>query len=188
MALERFLAGNRAAILERWNHLIVETYPPNTSRFLRRERDRFINPVGYTISREIGVLFEELVGEMDLDRISRSLENIMKIRSVQDFSPSEGVGLILPSEGVVFVLLLKKTIREKLGSEISDVRIFEEWSTLESKIDTMALLAFDIYMKCREKIYEIKINEVKGETQRILRLLERTNLISEKLRGEEERD
>jgi hypothetical protein len=172
MALERFLAGNRAAILERWNHLIVETYPPNTSRFLRRERDRFINPVGYTISREIGVLFEELVGEMDLDRISRSLENIMKIRSVQDFSPSEGVGLIL---------LLKKTIKEKLGDEISDVRIFEEWSALDSKIDTMALLAFDIYMKCREKIFEIKVNEVKGETQRILRLLERAGLISEKL-------
>lgn len=172
MALEHFLAENRAAILERWNHLIVETYPPNTSRFLRRERDRFINPVGHTISREIGVLFEELVGGMDVDRISSSLENIIKIRSVQDFSPSEGVG---------FVLLLKKTIREKLGSEISDVRIFEQWSTLESKIDTMALLAFDIYMKCREKIFEIKVNEVKGETQRILRLLERTSLISEKL-------
>jgi len=170
--LEHFLAGNRAAILERWNHLIVETYPPNTSRFLRRERDQFINPVGYTISREIGVLFEELVGGMDMDRISSSLENIIKIRSVQDFSPSEGVG---------FVLLLKKTIREKLGGEISDARIFEEWSTLESKIDTMALLAFDIYMKCREKIFEIKVNEVKGETQRILRLLERTRLISEKL-------
>lgn len=177
--MEHFLAQNRAAILERWNHLIVETYPPNTSRFLRRERDRFINPVGYTISREIGVLYEELLGEMDVDRISGSLENIMKIRSVQDFSPSEGV---------VFVLLLKKTIREKLGSEISDVRIFEEWSTLESKIDTLALLAFDIYMKCREKIFEIKVNEVKGETQRILRLLERTSLISENLRGEQERD
>jgi hypothetical protein len=168
MALERFLAGNRAAILERWNHLIVETYPPNTSRFLRRERDRFINPVGYTISREIGVLFEELVGEMDLDRISRSLEN-MKIRSVQDFSPSEGVGLIL---------LLKKTIKEKLGDEISDVRIFEEWSALDSKIDTMALLAFDIYMKCREKIFEIKVNEVRAERERIFKLLQRTRLVS----------
>lgn len=179
MALEHFLAGNRAAILERWNHLIVETYPPNTSRFLRRERDRFINPVAYTISQEIGVLYEELLGGMDPDRISRSLENIMKIRSVQDFSPSEGVA---------FVLLLKKTIREKLGSEISDVSIFAEWSALESKIDAMALLAFDIYMKCREKIYEIKVNEVKGETQRILRLLERSSLISEKPGGEEERD
>lgn len=179
MALGHFLEGNRAAILERWNHLIVETYPPNTSRFLRRERDRFINPVGYTISQEIGVLFEELLGGMDLERISRSLENIMKIRSVQDFPPSEGVGVIL---------LLKKTIREKLGSEVSDVRVFEEWSALESKIDSMALLAFDIYMKCREKIFEIKVNEVKGETQRILRLLERTSPVSEKLSGEEERD
>jgi hypothetical protein len=168
MALEHFLAQNRAAILERWNHLIVETYPPNTSRFLRRERDRFINPVGYTIFQEIGVLYEELLGEMDVDRISGSLENIMKIRSVQDFSPSEGV---------VFVLLLKKTIREKLGSEISHVRIFEEWSTLESKIDRMALLAFDIYMKCREKICEIRVNEAKAEREMAFRLLERMNVM-----------
>ena len=171
MALEHFLAGNRAAILERWNHLIVETYPPNTSRFLRRERDRFINPVGYTISQEIGVLYKELLGEMDVDRISGSLENIMKIRSVQDFSPSEGIA---------FVPLLKRTIREKLEGQIVDKRIFGEWAILESKIDTLTLLAFDIYMKCREKIYEIKFNEVKGERERIFRLLERIDPTSGK--------
>jgi hypothetical protein len=172
MALEHFLSQNKAIILERWYRLILETYPPNTSRFLKRERDRFVNPVGYTISQEIGVLYDELLTGMNLDRLTTSLENIIKIRSVQDFSPSEGIA---------FVLLLKKTIREELEGKFSSHRIFEEWAELESKIDTLALLAFDIYMRCREKIHEIKINEVKGERERIFKLLERTRDVSGKL-------
>jgi len=31
---------------------------------------------------------------------------------------------------------------------------------LEQKIDDMSLLAFDIYMKCREKLYELKATEL----------------------------
>jgi hypothetical protein len=46
----------------------------------------------------------------------------------------------------------------------------------ESKIDDLALLSFDIYMKCREKIYELKSNEVRNMT---FRLLQRANLICE---------
>ena len=42
----------------------------------------------------------------------------------------------------------------------------------EARIDKLALLALDIYMKCREKIYEIRLNEVKAEGERALRLLE----------------
>jgi hypothetical protein len=38
----------------------------------------------------------------------------------------------------------------------------------------MALNAFNIYMKCREHIYEIRVNEVKTMTSRFLR---KANLI-----------
>lgn len=169
MALEHFLSENKTTILERWSRLILETYPPNTSRFLKREKDRFVNPVGYTIFQEIGVLYDELLTGMDLEKLTTSLENIIKIRSVQDFSPSEGV---------VFIHLLKRTMREELEGKFSSDRIFEEWAALESKIDTLALLAFDIYMRCREKIFEIKVNEVRGERERIFKLLERTRLVS----------
>jgi hypothetical protein len=33
----------------------------------------------------------------------------------------------------------------------------------------MALLAFDIYMKCREKVYEIRANEAKSQVSGLLR-------------------
>jgi len=156
--------------LERWFHLILETYPAGTSRFLKQEKDRFANPVGYTISQEIEALYDELLQEMNSDKLAVCLDNIIRIRVVQDFSPSQTIA---------FIFLLKKAIREELASEIAENRVFEELLKFESKIDKLVLFALDIYMECREKVYEIRVNEAKAERERVLKLLERANLIME---------
>jgi len=156
--------------LERWFQLILETYPADTSRFLKQQKDRFINPVGYTISQEIEALYDELLQEMNPDKLAACLDNIIRIRAVQDFPPSQTIA---------FIFLLKKAIREELASEIAENRVLEELSKFESKIDKLVLLALDIYMKCREKVYEIRVNEAKAERERVLKLLDRTNLTME---------
>jgi len=170
MVLEHLLPQKRAAILERWFQLILETYPADTSRFLKQQKDRFINPVGYTISQEIEALYDELLQEMNPDKLAACLDNIIRIRAVQDFPPSQTIA---------FIFLLKKAIREELASEIAENRVLEELSKFESKIDKLVLLALDIYMKCREKVYEIRVNEAKAERERVLKLLDRTNLTME---------
>jgi len=170
MVLEHLLLQKRAAILERWFQLVLETYPADTSRFLKQGKDRFTNPVGYTISREIETLYDELLQEMNSDKLAACLDNIIRIRAVQDFSPSQTIALIF---------LLKKAIREELASEITENRVFEELLKFESRIDKLVLLAFDIYMKCREKVFEIRVNEAKAERERVLKLLERINLTME---------
>lgn len=146
----------------------METYPADTSRFLKQQKDRFVNPVGYTISQEIEALYEELLQGMNSDKLAASLNNIIRIRSVQDFPPSQTI---------VFIFLLKKAIREELANKIVEKQAFEELLKFESRIDKLVLLALDIYMKCREKVYEIRVNEVKAERERVLKLLERTNLM-----------
>lgn len=156
--------------MERWFQLILGTYPADTSRFLKQEKDRFANPVGYTISREIEMLYDELLQEMNPDKVAACLDNIIRIRVVQDFSPSQTIA---------FIFLLKKAIREELASEIAENRVLEELLKFESKIDKLVLLAFDIYMKCREKVFEIRVSEVKAERERVLKLLERANLTME---------
>jgi hypothetical protein len=40
---------------------------------------------------------------------------------------------------------------------------------LESRIDGLALLCFDVYMKRREKLYEIRANEAKTRVSGLLR-------------------
>ena len=170
MVLEHLLPQKRAAILERWFQLVLGTYPADTSGFLKQEKDRFINPVGYAISQEIEALYDELLQEMNSDKLAACLDNIIRIRAVQDFSPSQTIA---------FIFLLKKAIREELASEITENRVFEELLKFESRIDKLVLLAFDIYMKCREKVFEIRVNEAKAERERVFKLLERTNLTME---------
>jgi hypothetical protein len=143
----------------------METYPPESSEVFEYSGDRFRNPVGFTIRDEVEHIFNELAGEMDTDSLNSALENIIRIRAVQGFPPSEAIS---------FVFLLKKAIREEItkdgfeginntkpGSSDKETETLKGLLQLEEKIDRIALLAFDIYMKCREKIHEIRLKEIK---------------------------
>jgi putative component of toxin-antitoxin plasmid stabilization module len=70
------------------------------------------------------------------------------------------------------VFLLKDVLRYELKSEIRRNNIREDLLQFESRIDRLAMFAFDMYERCREEIYEIRVNEIKG---RMSRLLEKTN-------------
>lgn len=165
MNLKDLLSEKRNTIVQRWFDVVLETYPADTSSFLKKQKNRFANPVGYTIFQGIEGLFEELLKGMDFDRVSTFLDNIIRIRAIQDFTPTQAIS---------FIFLLKRVIREELKREIQENRISEELFTLESRIDNLALLSFDIYMKCREKIYELKANEVRRRTSG---LLQKANLM-----------
>lgn len=152
--------------------MILETYPGDTSKFMGQEKDPFVNPVGHTITREIEALYEGLLQGREVDQLSGHLEKIIQIRSVQDFSPSRAV---------LFVPLFKKAVRQEIErSGIGNQQVTGEWLEFDARIDQLSLTAFDIYTKYRERIYDIRISEVKKERDRAFRLLERTNPLSEK--------
>ena len=167
MKLEKLLQENKSAIVDRWLDLILETYPADTRRFLKRQKDPFANPVGTTISKEIDALYMAFLQGIDSERISPILDRIIRIRAIQEFTPSQAVA---------FVFLLKNAVRENLGTEIRDNRLSEALLVMESRVDEMALLAFDVFMKCREKIFEIRANEAKNQ---VSRLLQRAGIVSE---------
>lgn len=160
MSLGNFLSEKRSKIIKKWRDVIVETYPGDTQRFLRKEKDQFANPVGYVIAKEIEGLYDELIKEGETDKISACLDNIIRVRAVQDFRPSSAIG---------FVLQLKMVIREELGDKAPMNGLSVELRALEDRIDNVALLAFDIYSKCRQEIYEIRVNEVKNHLGKLLK-------------------
>jgi hypothetical protein len=175
LTISDLLSKNRSAILKRWFDLIVETYPSDAATLMKKNRDAFTNPVGSTILREIEILFSGLCEECDPKKMSGSLDSILKIRSVQDFSPSKAVE---------FVFLLKRVIGEVLKGDIEKEGATEEWQTFQSKIDGMALQAFDIYVDCREKIYEIRAKQTRAEKEMAFKMMERMS--HPKSKGEEE--
>ena len=177
MRLENLLLEKRAVLFQRWLDLVLATYPLETTNLLRKEKNEFANPVGHTISRGLSDLYDQLVqhGDIDPEKISPLLDQIIRIRAIQDFSPSRALA---------FIFHLKKVVRGELENEIRASTLSpEELFAFDSKIDQIGLLAFNVYMACREKLYEIRINEVKNRTHR---LLQRANLIAELSESEKE--
>jgi hypothetical protein len=158
--LEELLAEKKPQLLKKWVDLILNTYPLDAHRLFKHQKDQFLNPVGSTISREIAVLFDELIRGINPERASRSLDGIIRIRAIQEFSPAQAIS---------FIYILKKILREETLKELREYGRAEQLLALESRLDEMALLAFDLYMRCREKMYEIRANEAKNQVSALLR-------------------
>jgi len=167
MDLNKLLKEKKSAFLKRWFNFIVETYPDEATRFLKYQKDRFANPVGHALTQALDRLFEEVVCGVDPQRAAPALDQIIRIRAIQNFSPSQAVA---------FVFFLKTVIREALEEDIKQSGIKEELLVIETRIDQLALLAFDQYMGCREKLYDLKANELHRQTYR---LLQRAKIIGE---------
>ncbi len=160
MDLKQHLTEHKSAIQKKWFEAVAATYPSETSSFLKKQKAQFTNPVGYTLAEGLEHLFDALLKGMLPEDVKFFLDSIVRIRAIQEFSASEAVS---------FIFSLKTVIRQELGAEIlKQEGIAGELSTFESAIDDLALFAFDLYMKCREKIYELKANEARSMTFRLL--------------------
>jgi hypothetical protein len=149
MGLNEALAAKRGVVLERWFQAVLATYPEETARFLAGGADPFANPVGHTVRVGLEKLYDRFVADVPADELSAAIDGIVRIRAVQEFSPSAAVG---------FVYALRKILRE----ELADAGLAPAGrEALENGVDRLALVAFDVYMQCREKIFEIRVREIK---------------------------
>ena len=150
--LNDIVTKKKSVIIKNWIQLIFETYSSETSKFLNLEKNQFSNPVGFTTSEAVNHLFDAIINDVNPGSVKPSLIDLIKIRAVQEFTPSQAVG---------FVFLLKKVIRDELIDELDETKIYNELLELYSKVDKAALIAFDLYQECREKVYQIHLNEIK---------------------------
>jgi hypothetical protein len=150
--------------VQKWFDRIVRTYPANSQQFIKEQKDPFANPVGSTILQGIEGLYAELLREMETEKVGEYLDPIMRIQAVQGFPPSEALSFI-PS--------LKEIIREELKREVQEMSVREELSAWETRIDRLTLLAFDRYMKCREKIYQIRVEELRKRPFGVMERIQR---------------
>lgn len=154
------LLEKKTAILKKWFDAVADTYPDNTSSFLKKKKAQFTNPVGYNLAEGLEGLFEALLQGVILEKVSVFLDSIVRIRAIQEFAPSEAVA---------FIFQLKKIVRQEFGSDVlQQQRMSEELAAFDAAVDDLALYSFDIYMKCREKIYDLKANEARSMTFRLL--------------------
>lgn len=157
MRLSDILLKNKSALSDMWFEVLLKSYPADTSVFMRDQKKQFANPVGYTMSNELEKILSGLLSNAEIKSLTPHLENIIKIRAVQG---------LMPSQALSFVFLLKDIIRGQIRGDMSVKE--HELKEIELRIDSLALLAFDLFMACREKIYELKASEARNMTYRLL--------------------
>jgi hypothetical protein len=161
--LQKFLKQNRESILQKWFDQTINTYEPEMVRFLKREKNQFSNPVRNTIVTSLEKIFDGILNGIGVNEY-HGLEEMIKLRAVQEFSPSEALS---------FLFDLKKIIRKELINSDQKDEIITETCLFDEKFDTLFSLAFDVYSECRMKIHEIKLTEIKSRSQRAFEILQK---------------
>jgi hypothetical protein len=154
MLLE-LLQRNADEIVGRWLEDGFAAYASEAIPALTRQKDRFANPLGHSLRVGIQDVFDALVRGDGDDAVETALEDIVQTRAVQDLTPSEAVG---------FIFRLKDHVRAVLGSEIEYPGVRPQLAEMDRRIDEVALVAFDLYVAYRERLAELRINEIKRNT------------------------
>ncbi|HDR16361.1 MAG TPA: hypothetical protein ENN79_12940 [Desulfobacteraceae bacterium] len=159
MTLQLIFEQHRAEILDKWHALLIESYPKETGRFLRREKDAFANPVGARFITSLEKVLRGFIDGGSPESWKDSLDEILRVRAVQDFSPAEALRFIIDLKDVLHMTAAKS------GEDTSpeDIRVFDK------RVDRMLLTAFDVYSKCRQDLYEIRVKEISRQVERLLR-------------------
>jgi RsbT co-antagonist protein rsbRD N-terminal domain len=165
--LKDILSSQKTEILAKWRNQIYQTYPQDSQQFLRGEKDQFNNPVGFNIKTETETILNGLTEDVDLADLKESIDKIIKIRSVQDFSPAHAVGIFY---------LLKNIIRESVAGSLNDSSLVTELLQFESRIDRVLFIAFDIYMQCQQKIFQIRVDEIKNKSAMLFKRTQEIDL------------
>lgn len=164
-ALSSLLLPKKDAMAARWIEIVHGSYPFDTIGFLRTRKDRFANPVGFRTEEAARALMDVLFSEQpDEDALRNAVDEIIRVRAVQDFSPETAVGVIFA---------LKDIVRQAVDESGRMAEVMPALLRLESRIDAVTLMAFGAYARFRETLHLMKVDEFKRLNSQLLRLAEK---------------
>ena len=155
MEAREILEKHKKEIVSSWTEAVFNTYPLETTGFLRTTSDPFTNPVANMTRQAANVLFDAVIGDnVDPEEVKKSLERFIRLRAVQKFAPSQNMAVFF---------LMKPIARQAVLNEVMDNGQLAEYLAMEERLDTLALLAFDMFTEARETLAEARIKEIKSQ-------------------------
>ena len=83
---------HKSEIVRLWTDAVFDTYPLETTGFLRTKEDPFGNPVANMTKEAAGALYDAVTGEaVEVDATRKALDRFIKLRAVQKFLPSQSM-------------------------------------------------------------------------------------------------
>jgi hypothetical protein len=142
--------------------MVFGSYPEEAVRFFRSEKDAFRNPVGHSLLRSTETLYDGVALGKEAALVPDALEGVVRLRAVQELSASEAVG---------FVFSLKRAVRDEVREAGLEGELWPALAVLDERVDALAAAAFDLYGRSRERVYRIRVDELRREMASLLRQL-----------------
>lgn len=155
------MAERQAALCGRWRDAILAEYGEVTAARWRRERDPFANPIGHALATGLPEILRAVAGDGEPSgEAVAALEAIVRFRAVQELAPSRAVG---------FVQMLREVVRDELAAELAGGAHAADLAEVDARIERLGLLAFDTYVRIREQVFRLRLDELKRSVASLLR-------------------
>ena len=152
---------HKDAVTALWTETVFNTYPFETTGFLRTKHDPFGNPVAHMTKEAAAALYDAVTGEHGaVEQVRKALDRFIKLRAVQKFTPSQGLGVFSA---------LKPILRAQVMPALQAEGLLAEYLETESRVDTLTLLAFDMSMEDREILAQSRITEIRNQYAQLAR-------------------
>ncbi len=160
MSIGDLLRERQDTIVKRWAEVVFSAYHPDAAVLFQKQRDPFANPVGKSVRDGTRGIFQAILNGVDPEDLRSHLDEILRVRAVQEFSPSEALS---------FVFSLRSIIGDAIPETREDSRLRKELNELNETIDGVALEAFDLYSERREEVAQLRVKEVKRQMAWVLK-------------------
>lgn len=169
MDLHKFLTDHHRNFVSQWADALFQTYPEEGAKFFSGSANQFANPAGHTFRTNLEKIFSALSCGKEVTACAAELDEILRIRAVQGFTPSVALCFLPALKEIVF--------REAIKAHPNDpVDVFlHDWNRT---VDQLTMLGFELYINCREILWQQKANQLYSRTHK---LLERANLLKEEV-------
>ncbi len=151
MELLDTLKNKKKDIVSIWVDRTLDSYI--SSGFFKKSRDMFANPVGANIRQGLNSLYDLLIAGAAQEEMAEPLDQVIRIRAVQEFTPAQAVAPILE---------IKWVVKQVLSADKETKPLLVELDSFDCDVDRAALAAFDMYTACREQLYKNRLREFKS--------------------------
>jgi hypothetical protein len=139
-SLSDLLRQRKEFLLNHWCRCILDEYAGETASFLKKQSDRFANPVAYALRAAAEAIYQALIDDRDVDH--SALDYAMKIKAVQENDPIKGIA---------FIHILKEAVGRMPASAVPE----NELADFNSRIDRIASVASEMFVIHRAKIADV---------------------------------
>jgi hypothetical protein len=159
MTFRDLLEERKDTIVDRWVDEVLSAYPSDAAALFRVQQDPFSNPLGHSVREGTRGIFRAIMGGMDQEELRSHLDQIIRIRAVQDLTPSQALS---------FVFSLRSIVRDVIPEAKANGGHQDELAALDQKIDETAVAAFELYSAMREELAQLRVKEVRRQVAFVL--------------------